>query len=338
MIGGIALDLPLIWAGLVSFAVLAYVLLDGFDLGVGILFPLLQDKSQRDRAMNSVAPVWDGNETWLILGGGGLYAAFPLAYAILLTALYAPIIAMLLGLVLRGVAFEYRWRTERGRWIWDAAFAGGSLTAALAQGITLGALVDGIAIEGRHYAGGWWDWVSPFSLTTGVALSIGYGLLGSTWLIMKSDGPLQARARRLAGISAPALLAFIGVVSAWMLFERPEFIDRWFSFPAVLFVAPVPLLTLAAGVLLINAIRRGADHTAFLVTLGLFVLSFIGLAISFYPALIPPDLTFRSAAAPDASLGFLLVGASLLIPLILVYTSYSYWVFRGKVTEDAGYH
>jgi cytochrome d ubiquinol oxidase subunit II len=332
------MDLPLIWAGLISFAVLAYVLLDGFDLGIGILFPWLDNKSQRDVAMNSVAPVWDGNETWLILGGGGLYAAFPMAYAILLTALYAPIIAMLLGLVLRGVAFEFRWRTERGRWVWDIAFTAGSLIAAISQGITLGALVDGIAVEGRSYGGGWWDWVSPFSLTTGLAVAIGYGALGATWLIMKGEGEVQVRARKLAGVLAPLLLAFIALISAWMLLERPEFIDRWFAMPALLFVVPVPLLTLVVGLTLLKSIRLGRDALPFAATLLLFVLSFIGLSISFYPNLIPPDLSFRTAAAPDVSLGFLLVGAVVLIPLILVYTAYSYWVFRGKVAVDAGYH
>jgi cytochrome d ubiquinol oxidase subunit II len=332
------MDLPLIWAGLIAFAVLAYVLLDGFDLGVGILFPWLSDHRQRDTAMNSVAPVWDGNETWLILGGGGLYAAFPLAYAVLLTALYAPIIAMLLGLVLRGVAFEYRWRTTRGRWMWDWAFTLGSIIATLGQGLTLGALVDGIAIEGRQYSGGWWDWLSPFSVTTSVALLVGYALLGATWLIMKTDEDLQARARRLAGVLGPALLAFIALISAWMLIERPEFIDRWFGMPAVLFVAPVPLLTVAIGLALVRAVPEGRESTPFLAALTLFVLSFIGLAISFYPYLIPPDLSFRDAAAPDVSLQFLLVGAAVLIPLILIYTAYAYWVFRGKVEPDAGYH
>lgn len=332
------IDLPLVWVGLIAFAVFAYVLLDGFDLGVGLLFPLLQNDRQRDAAMNSVAPVWDGNETWLILGGGGLYAAFPLAYAILLTALYAPITAMLLGLVLRGVAFEYRWRTERWRWVWDWAFTLGSLVAALAQGLTLGALVDGIAVADRNYAGGWWDWLSPFSVVTAIALVAGYGALGATWLVLKGADDLEHHARRLAGVLCPALLAFIGLISAWMLVERPEFNDVWFAGPNIHFTAPVPVLTVMVGLGLLQGLRSGQQLGPFLGTVLLFGLSFVGLAISFYPYLIPPDLTFREAAAPDKSLGFLLVGASVLIPLILLYTSYSYWVFRGKVATDDGYH
>ncbi len=333
-----AIDLPLVWAGLIAFGVLAYVLLDGFDLGVGMLFPLLQTKRQRDAAMNSVAPVWDGNETWLILGGGGLYAAFPLAYAVLLTALYAPITAMLLGLVLRGVAFEYRWRTERGRWMWDFAFTFGSLTAAFAQGITLGALVEGIAIEGRAYAGGWWDWLTPFTVVTGIALVVGYSALGATWLVMKGTDDLEQRARQLASWLCPALMAFIGLISAWMLLSRPEFNERWFSGATIHYVAPVPVLTVMVGLGLLQGLRSGQHVGPFLGTLLLFVLSFVGLSISFYPDLIPPDLSFRDAAAPDKSLSFLLVGASVLIPLILLYTSYSYWVFRGKVAPEDGYH
>lgn len=332
------IDLPFVWAGLIAFAVLAYVLLDGFDLGVGVLFPFLQNDRQRDTAMNSVAPVWDGNETWLILGGGGLYAAFPLAYAILLTALYAPIIAMLLGLVLRGVAFEYRWRTERWRWVWDWAFTGGSLIAAFAQGVTLGALVDGIAISGRAYSGGWWDWVSPFSMTTGVALVTGYAALGATWLIMKGPDDLEDHARRLAAVLCTALLGFIGLVSAWMLLERPEFNERWFAGGTIHYVAPVPVLTVMVGLGLLQGIRSGQRTAPFLATMLLFTLCFVGLSISFYPNLIPPALSFRAAAAPDESLGFLLVGASVLIPLIILYTSYSYWVFRGKVATEDGYH
>jgi cytochrome d ubiquinol oxidase subunit II len=212
------LDLPMIWAALIAFAVLAYVVLDGFDLGVGILFPLIRGEANRDEAMNSVAPVWDGNETWLVLGGGGLLAVFPLAYAIIMSALYVPIIVMLLALVFRGVAFEFRWRTKRGQFLWDWAFAFGSTIAAFAQGVTLGALVQGIAVEGRAYAGGWWDWLSGFSLLTGLALVIGYALLGATWLIWKTEGHVQRRAYDIAFWAAPATLLLIGVFSAWTPF------------------------------------------------------------------------------------------------------------------------
>ena len=202
-----AFDLAFIWAGLIAFAVLAYVVLDGFDLGVGILFPFARTTRERDIMMNSVAPVWDGNETWLVLGGGGLMAVFPLAYATVMSALYAPLITMLLALTLRGVAFEFRWRTQRGKFIWDLAFAGGSTIAAFAQGIALGALVQGIPVVNRAYAGGWWDWLSPFSIVTGVALVAGYALLGATWLVMKTTGDLQLRSRKQAWISGIVTLA-----------------------------------------------------------------------------------------------------------------------------------
>src|SRR6201995_3601297 len=188
-----SLDLPLIWAAIIAIAVLMYVMLDGFDLGVGILFPFAASPAERDTMMNTVAPVWDGNETWLVLGGGGLFAAFPLAYAVLMPALYTPIIAMLIGLIFRGVAFEFRWRTTRERNLWDIAFFGGSLLAAMAQGVALGAILQGIHVEARHYAGGWWDWLTPFSILTGVSTVVGYALLGATWLVLKTEGGLRGK-------------------------------------------------------------------------------------------------------------------------------------------------
>ena len=330
-------DLAFIWAGLIAFAVLAYVLFDGFDLGVGILFPLVASESDRDQAMNSVAPVWDGNETWLVLGGGGLMAAFPLAYAIVLPALYAPITAMLLGLVFRGVAFEFRWRAKDKR-PWDWAFAGGSTLAALAQGIALGALVQGIPVSDRSYAGGWWDWLTLFSILTGIALVVGYALLGATWLILKTTGELQARATRFAWIAGLGTLALIGVVSLWTPLMNPQFMARWFAWPAVLYSAPVPVLVAASALVLFYGLHRRQEAAPFLAAMALFVLCYIGLGISFYPYIVPPSLTIRSAAAPDGSLGFLLVGAAILIPLILAYTAWSYWVFRGKVDTSASYH
>jgi cytochrome d ubiquinol oxidase subunit II len=330
-------DLPFIWAGLIAFAVLAYVLFDGFDLGVGILFPLLKSESNRDQAMNSVAPVWDGNETWLVFGGGGLMAAFPLAYAVVMTALYAPITVMLLGLVFRGVAFEFRWRaTDKHRWDW--AFAGGSMLATFAQGIALGALVQGIPVSDRSYAGGWWNWLTPFSLLTGIALVVGYALLGATWLILKSTGDLQSRAYRMAWITALGTLALIGVVSLWTPLMNAQFMARWFAWPAVLYSAPVPLLVATAAFVLLHGLFKRREASPFLAALVLFVLCYIGLGISFYPYIVPPSLTIWSAAAPDSSLGFLLVGAGVLVPLILGYTAWSYWVFRGKVDTVSGYH
>jgi len=333
-----AFDLAFIWAGLIAFAVLAYVLFDGFDLGVGILFPFVPGEKNRDQMMNSVAPVWDGNETWLVLGGGGLMAAFPLAYAIVLPALYAPLTAMLLGLVFRGVAFEFRWRTQRGKFLWDWAFAGGSMLAAFAQGIALGALVQGIPVSGRAYAGGWWDWLTPFSLLTGVALIVGYALLGSTWLVMKTEGEVQARAYRFAAITGLATLALIGLVSLIMPFLNPIAMARWFAWPAILYAAPVPAFVGAAALVLLVGLYRRREVSPFFAALALFVLSYIGLGISFHPYIVPPSVTIWDAAAPDSSLAFLLVGALLLIPLILAYTAWSYWVFRGKVDPAGGYH
>ena len=330
-------DLHFIWAGLIAFAVLAYVLFDGFDLGIGILFPFLRSESERDQAMNSVAPVWDGNETWLVLGGGGLMAAFPVAYAVVMTALYAPLIAMLLALVVRGVAFEFRWRAAR-KSRWALAFAGGSMLATFAQGVALGALVQGIPVSDRAYSGGWWDWLTPFSLLTGIALVVGYALLGSAWLIMKTTAELQERARRFAWITALGTLALIGVVSLWTPLLNAQFMARWFAWPAVLYSAPVPLLVALAAFALFSGLVRRRDAAPFLATIALFVLSYIGLGISFYPYIVPPSITIWSAAAPDTSLKFLLVGAVILIPLILAYTAWSYWVFRGKVDPSASYH
>ena len=236
------LDLPLIWAGLIALSVLVYVILDGFDLGIGILFPFVRSEAGRDKMMNSVAPVWDGNQTWLVLGGGGLFAAFPLAYAVIMPALYAPIIVMLLALIFRGVAFEYRWKTRRGKFLWDGSFAGGSMLATFAQGIALGALVQGIPVEGRAYAGGWWDWLTPFSALTGIALVVGYALLGATWLIYKTEGEVQRAAYRFAWITGTGTLALIGIVSLWTPFLNANYMARWFGWPQMLYVIPVPLL------------------------------------------------------------------------------------------------
>lgn len=332
------LDLPLVWAGLIAFAVLAYVILDGFDLGVGILFLFVQGEEARDEMMNSVAPVWDGNETWLVLGGGGLFAVFPLAYAVIMPALYAPIIGMLLALVFRGVAFEFRWKTRRGKFVWDWAFMLGSTVATFCQGIALGAFVQGIPVADRAYAGGWWNWLTPFSLTTGVALVIGYALLGSTWLICKAEGHVQERAVHFAWISGALTLLLIAAVSLWTPFLDPHFRARWFAWPQALYVMPVPALVAACAVALFVGLRDRHELTPFIASLGLFVLSFIGLCISFYPNIVPSSVTIWEAAAPPNSQAFLLVGALVLLPIILAYTAYSYWVFRGKVNAAGGYH
>jgi cytochrome d ubiquinol oxidase subunit II len=331
-------DLPFVWAGLIAFAVLAYVVLDGFDLGVGMMFPFYREKEDRDVVMNSVAPVWDGNETWLVLGGGGLLAVFPLAYSVVLTALYAPLIVMLLALVFRGVAFEFRWKTRQGRFLWDWSFAGGSLVATFAQGTALGALVQGIEVEGRAYAGGWWDWLTPFSVLTGAALVVGYTLLGACWLVLKTEGAIQARARRFAFVTGLGTLGLIGLVSLITPFLSPVYFERWFDWPAALWSGIVPLLVLGAAWLLFRGLRDGYDRQPFFAAEALFVLCFVGIGISFYPYIVPTSVTIREAAAPDSSLGFLLVGTVFLIPLILGYTAYAYWVFRGKVRPGEGYH
>ena len=331
-------DLAFVWAALIAFAVLAYVILDGFDLGIGILFPFFPEKRDRDQMMNSVAPVWDGNETWLVLGGGGLLAVFPLAYATILPALYAPLIAMLLGLIFRGVAFEYRWRTRRAERLWDAAFAGGSLVAGFAQGVALGALVQGIPVENRAYAGGWWDWLTPFSVATGIALVIGYSLLGATWLVMKTRGTLAARAADYARVAALLTVAGMGVFSLWTPWLKPLYLERWFGFPTAVFTVLVPLMVVACLYAIIRGLQLGREVQPFLGALGLFVLGYVGIGISFYPYIVPTSITIQDAAAPPESLAFLLVGAAVLVPIILIYTGYAYWVFRGKVDPEEGYH
>lgn len=332
------IDLALVWALLIAFAVFAYVVLDGFDLGIGILFPLLAEKRDRDVAMNSVAPVWDGNETWLVLGGGGLLAVFPLAYAIILTALYPPVIAMLAGLILRGVAFEFRWKTDVNQRIWDAAFFGGSLVAAVAQGLMVGALVQGIRVSGRQYAGGWLDWLTPFSVLTAASLVVGYALLGACWLVLKTEGSLRRRAHGLARLLGIALIAAIGIVSAWTPFLEAGYLARWFGWPQIIYVAPVPVLTAVAAWWLLRSIDKEREREPFLAALALFLLCYAGLGVSLYPNVVPPSISIWEAAAPEKSLSFLLVGAVVLIPLILAYTGYAYWVFRGKVGPDGGYH
>ncbi|MFV1439660.1 MULTISPECIES: cytochrome d ubiquinol oxidase subunit II [unclassified Phaeobacter] len=331
-------ELSFIWAGIIAFAVLTYVVLDGFDLGVGILFPFAGSERDRATMMNSIAPVWDGNETWLVLGGGGLFAVFPLAYAVIMPALYVPITLMLLALVFRGVAFEYRWRTTRWRGVWDVAFFGGSVVAAIMQGIALGALVQGIEIEGRAYAGGWWDWLTPFSLITGLAVLTGYALLGATWLYMKTEGDLQHQMRGYARWLGVVTLAAIALVSLLTPFQDPEYFRRWFNLPGSLFSLLVPGLVVACSYALFQGLKGARDAQPFLAALGLFVLGFIGIGISFYPFIVPPGLTIAEAAAPDESLMFTLVGAVVLVPLILAYTAYAYWVFRGKINPEEGYH
>ncbi|MFD1216802.1 cytochrome d ubiquinol oxidase subunit II [Microbulbifer celer] len=332
-----SLDLPLIWAGLICFAIFAYVVLDGFDLGIGILSPVLSPGEERDQAINSVAPFWDGNETWLVMGGGGLLAVFPLAYAIILPATYPLMIAMLLGLVFRGAAFEFRWRDPRHQPLWDLVITVGSTVAALAQGITIGAILQGIVVENNAYAGGWLDWLSPFSVLTGVAVTIGYALLGATWLILKTEGGCQRHAHRLAFRLGIATVVMMAAVSAATPFLSYDYWTRWFAMPQVLLTAQVPLLVAICTGLFFWSLRKGNELLPFLMALALFLLGFVGLCISIYPYMVPRSITLWDAAAPYNSQLFLLVGAVFIIPVILGYTGWAYWVFRGKVGTE-GYH
>jgi len=331
------MDLTIVWAAIIGFAVMAYVVMDGFDLGIGILFPTFAVGQERDQAMNSIAPVWDGNETWLVMGGGGLFAAFPLAYAIILPATYPLVIAMLLGLIFRGVAFEFRWREPSHRAFWDVAFSLGSFAAALAQGITLGAILQGIHVENDAYAGGWLDWLSPFSLLTGISVVVGYALLGATWLIWKTEGSSQRHARQMAFWLGVATLLALAAVSAATPFLSYDYWRRWFAMPGVLLTAQVPLLVAICSATFFWALRREFERVPFLMALALFLLGFVGLGISIYPYIVPRSVTIWNAAAPPESQSFMLVGALVIIPLILAYTAWAYWVFRGKAGIH-GYH
>lgn len=333
------IDLALVWAVIILFGVMMYVIMDGFDLGIGILFPLISDRAERDVMVNTVAPVWDGNETWLVLGGAGLLAAFPLAYSVILHALHLPLVFMLLGLIFRGVAFEFRFKAdEHHRPFWDRAFVLGSVCATFFQGVTLGAYIEGIPVVDRVYQGGPWDWISPFSLFTGVGLVLAYALLGCTWLIMKTEGKLQERMHDLARPLALVLLAVIGIVSLWTPLAYPDIAHRWFSMPNLLWFMPVPLLVLVTFYGLLRAVARNAHYTPFLLTLVLIFLGYSGLGISLWPNIIPPAISIWDAAAPPQSQGFMLVGTLFILPFILGYTYWSYYVFRGKVTHEDGYH
>jgi cytochrome bd ubiquinol oxidase subunit II len=331
------LDLALIWAGLIAVAVLLYVVLDGFDLGLGILFPFARSPRDRDVMMNTVAPVWDGNETWLVLGGGGLFAAFPLAYAIILPATYPLIIAMLLGLVFRGVAFEFRWRDQAHRKYWDAAFFGGSLVAALTQGMTLGAILQGIAVADRAYAGSWWDWLTPYTLLTGLGVVAGYALLGACWLIWKLDGSAQDHAYKVAKRAMLATLIMLGAVSLYTPLLDTEYWRRWFEAPGIYFASQVPLLTAIIAVVLYRSLAKRREVAPFWLALGLFLLGMVGLGVSLWPYVVPDTVTIWDAAAPERSQVFMLVGVAITMPLIIAYTGWAYWVFRGKVGTE-GYH
>ena len=334
------IDLSLIWFVIIVFATLMYIVMDGFDLGIGILFPAIQDADDRDVMVNSVAPVWDGNETWLVLGGAALFGAFPLAYAVIIDALTIPLTLMLIGLIFRGVAFEFRFKaTPAHRPFWDKAFIGGSVLATFTQGMVVGAMINGFTVSGRAFAGGPFDWFTPFNLFCGLGLVVAYAFLGATWLVMKSENPLQGRMRQVSKRLLLALLGIIAVISIWTPLSQPAIADRWFSLPNLFFLLPVPVLVVVLGLWQWRSLTNPrSHHLPFVLTLGLIFLGFSGLGISIWPHIIPPSITLWQAAAPPQSQGFMLVGALFIIPIILVYTFWSYYVFRGKVQPGEGYH
>ncbi len=334
------IDLALAWTVVILFAVMMYVVMDGFDLGLGILYPFFPAKEDRDLLMNTVAPVWDGNETWLVLGGAGLFAAFPLAYSVVLTAFYLPLVFMLTGLIFRGVAFEFRFKAlEHERHFWDKAFIGGSVAAAFFQGVVLGAFVQGIPVVERAYAGMPLAWISPFSIFTGAAVIVAYALLGSTWLIMKTEGAVHARACALTQKLVWALLGCIAVVCIWTPLMNADIARRWFSYPNLLYAAPVPLLMAASAYGLLRSISQPHAHIGpFLFTLALVFLNYAGFGISLWPNVVPPSISIWAASSPPQSQAFTLVGALVIMPLVLAYTIWGYYVFRGKVRHGEGYH
>ncbi|EDQ6565665.1 cytochrome d ubiquinol oxidase subunit II [Salmonella enterica subsp. houtenae] len=334
------MDLSVILFVIIVLATLMYIVMDGFDLGIGILFPMVQNADDRDVMVNSVAPVWDGNETWLVLGGAGLFGAFPLAYAVIIDALTIPLTLMLIGLIFRGVAFEFRFKaTPTHRPFWDKAFLFGSLLATFTQGIVVGAVINGFTVTGRAYSGGPFDWFTPFTLFYGIGLVVAYALLGATWLVMKSENPLQDKMRNLAKKLLIALLLTITIISLWTPLTHHAIAERWFTLPNLWFLLPVPLFVALFSLGAWRSLNQQHYHALpFVLTLGLIFLGFSGLGISIWPHIIPPSITLWQAAAPTQSQGFMLVGALLIIPIILVYTFWSYYVFRGKVQHGEGYH
>lgn len=330
-------DLPLVWFALIGTAIFLYVLLDGFDLGVGILFPFAPSDQCRDRMMNSIAPFWDGNETWLVLGGGGLFAAFPLAYAILMPAFYIPVIFMLLGLIFRGVAFEFRFKANRSRPLWDYAFHFGSLTATFMQGMILGAFVQGVKVSGRSFSGGPFDWLNAYSVMTGMALVFGYALLGSTWLVLKTEDVTQGWARKCAAYVLGYVGVFLAIVSISMPLMNEGIKALWFSMPTFFYLLPIPMVTAGLFVMIWRDLHRGKELRPFLMSLGVFLTAYLGLGISLWPWLVPFEFTFRQAAAAAPSQSLLLVGTAVMLPVVLTYTGYCYYLFRGKASHESAY-
>lgn len=334
---GDVLNLPLIWGGLIALSVFIYVLLDGFDLGCGILFPFAGSDKNRSRIMNSIAPFWDGNETWLVLGGGGLFAAFPVAYGIIMTGLYLPVTLMLFGLILRGIAFEFRFKASARRYVWDACFFIGSVVASFFQGVMLGALVQGIESSNRVFSGGQYDWLSPFTIVCGFAVMIGYALLGATWLIIKTEHTLQVWARKVAGWLLMALIAAMAVVTVFMYFSSIDAVSDWFSLPGILYLIPVPIIVVALFYLMGKDLKTDREYRPFLLTVAMFLVGYLGVCYAIFPHIVPYSMTIYEAAAADTSLSFMLIGAGIMLPIILSYTAYAYYTFKGKTDHKHMY-
>ena len=333
------IDFSIIWFTIIVFSTLMYIVMDGFDLGIGIIFPFIKDPVERDMMVNTVAPVWDGNETWLVLGGAALFGAFPLAYAVITDALTIPLTLMLVGLIFRGVAFEFRFKaTEEHRPFWDKAFIVGSVVATFCQGIAVGAILNGFEVTGRVFSGSTLSWLAPFPLFCGVGLVIAYALLGCTWLILKTENELHRKMSALATPLVIALLFAIGVISLWTPMSHADIAARWFSMPNLFFFMPVPVLVLLCSWGIIRGAKRHAHYSPFILTLAVIFLGFSGLGISIWPNIIPPAISIWDAAAPPQSQAFMLIGGLLIIPVILGYTFWSYYVFRGKIKADEGYH
>ncbi len=340
-----SLDLPLIWAAIIAIAVLMYVMLDGFDLGIGILFPFAASPAERDLMMSTVAPVWDGNETWLVLGGVGLLAAFPFAYGALMPALYAPVLLMLLALILRGVAFEFRLRARaRGKRFWTVAFTAGSLTATLAQGLVLGGFIQGVTLKDGRFAGGVFDWLTPYTLLVAAGLVAGYALIGACWLIWRTEDELHDRARRWAWIALFAVAGLLAAVSFATLFVEPRVALRWgwehgrFDLAQLAKLSPIPMLGGLGFLVAALGLTRRSHGWPFAGAILMFLSGYLGLAAGFFPNIVPYSMTFRQAANADNALALLLVGSAILLPAIIGYSLWVYWIFRGKVGADAGYH
>jgi cytochrome bd ubiquinol oxidase subunit II len=331
--------LPSIWMAILCFNITLYVLLDGFSLGVGILFPWAHKEDDRSLMMASVAPVWDGNQTWLVGGGAALFAAFPKAFNLLGTVLYVPLMIMLLALVFRGVAFEFRFKAARPQ-VWSLAFTVGSTVAALCQGMILGTFVQGFQFDGLQLLAGPLGFISPFSIVTGIGVVLAYALLGSSWLIYKSEGTLQKWARERARLLLPLVLLTIALVCLWTPIAIPEIRSRWFDWPNPILLSPIPIWTGVIAFVLWRLLRSDKWHDAlpFACCIGLYLMTLVGLAVSLWPFIVPRSFAYWQVAAPDDSLMFTLVGVLLIVPVILVYTAHAYYVFRGKVRLEDAYH